>query len=147
MKAYLHQLFDYNYFCNKQLIECFSGLKKLPEKSPERFSHILNAHHIWNTRINARESQYGVWEVHKIDSWGDIHYDNQRESFEIITNADRFDKRISYETTEGRSYSNSLQDILFHIVNHSTHHRGQIVMDLRMQGIEPPALDYILFKR
>ena len=147
MKAYLHQLFDYNYFCNKQLIECFSSLKKLPEKSQERFNHILNAHHIWNARINGKDPQYDVWEVHKMDSWGDIHYDNQRESFEIITNADPLDKRISYETTEGRSHSSSLQDILFHIVNHSTHHRGQIVMELRMQGVEPPALDYILFKR
>ena len=147
MKAYLHQLFDYNYFCNKQLIESCAGLKKVPEKSLERFSHILNGHNIWNARINARNPDYGVWEIQTVEAWGDIHYDNQRESFEIITNADPLDKRISYETTDGRTYSNSLQDILFHIVNHSTHHRGQILADFRDTGLAPPIQDYIYYKR
>ncbi|TNF76236.1 MAG: damage-inducible protein DinB, partial [Bacteroidetes bacterium] len=57
------------------------------------------------------------------------------------------DRRIIYENTEGRSFSNTLQDILFHIVNHSTHHRGQITMDFRKNGMDPPLLDYILYKR
>ncbi|MEJ2162890.1 MAG: DinB family protein [Robiginitalea sp.] len=147
MKAFLHQLFDYNYYCNKQLIESCLGLKKAPISCVERFSHILNAHHLWNARINGRDPQYGVWEVHKIKAWGDIHYDNQRDSFEIITNAEPLEKRISYETTDGHSYSSSLQDILFHIINHSTHHRGQIIMDLRTNDVEPPSLDYIHYKR
>ncbi len=147
MKAYLHQLFDYNYFCNKQLIECFSSLKELPEKSTERFNHILNAHHIWNARILEEAPKLGVWELHEQPAWQELHYENQRNSFGIITNADSFDKRIIYENTEGRSFSNTLQDILFHIVNHSTHHRGQIALDFRANGMEPPLLDYILYKR
>ena len=108
---------------------------------------MLNAHHIWNSRIGERNADFAVWEVHEAAAWEEIHYDNQRDSFGIISNADSFDKRIIYENSEGRSFSNSLSDILFHIINHSTHHRCQIAMDFRANGIEPPSMDYILYKR
>ncbi len=147
MKTLFNQLFDYNFYCNRQLIEQCIALEKMPEKSQELFSHILNAHHIWNHRILQNQWEYEVWQQHDIKDWGDIHYENQRTSFEIITNTDNFDKRIDYETTEGRVFANDIKDILFHIINHSTHHRAQILADFRSNNIEPESLDYILYKR
>lgn len=147
MKSLFHQLFDYNFYCNKKLIEQFQDLKSAPEKSQELFSHMLNAHHIWNKRLLKKEAEYKVWQLHRMDKWEDIHYDNQRTTFEIITNTDDFNNRLDYQTSEGRFFANELKDILFHIINHSTHHRGQILMDLRNNKIEPEALDYIFYKR
>ena len=147
MKAFFHQLFDYNFYCNKKLIETCIRLEFIPENSARLFSHVLNAHHIWNARILDQAPALGVWDVHEAASWGDLHYQNQRDSFEIITNADLFDKRITYENSEGRTFANSLQDILFHIINHSTHHRAQVAADFRASGLEPPSLDYIVYKR
>lgn len=149
MKAFLNQLFDYNFYCNKKLIEACNTFDLVPAKSIERFSHILNAHHIWNARAVGKVPEYGVFQIHELKKWTDIHYENQRASFEIITNTDLedFDKRIDYENSEGRLFTNTLRDILFHIVNHSTHHRGQIAIDFRTAGIEPIPLDYIHYKR
>ena len=147
MKAFFHQLFDYNFYCNKKFIETCAQLEGVPEQSKRLFSHLLNAHHIWNARILGQEPAQAVWDVHEVAAWSDLHYQNQRDSFEIITNADPFDKRITYETTEGRTFSNTLQDILFHVINHSTHHRAQIAVDFRANGLEPLALDYIFYKR
>ena len=67
--------------------------------------------------------------------------------FEIITNTDDFEERVDYENIEKRLFINTKQDMLFHIINHSTHHRAQILMDFREQGIEPIALDYVFYKR
>ncbi|MEN8790391.1 MAG: DinB family protein [Flavobacteriaceae bacterium] len=147
MKSFLDQLFDYNFHSNKKLIEECQKLKKVPEKSLSLFSHILNAHHIWNARVLSAPVLYEVWQEHPLKEWGDIHYENQRSSFEIITNTDNFEIRIDYENAEGRQFTNTLQDILFHIINHSTHHRSQIAMDFRNAGIEPLKLDYIFYKR
>ncbi len=119
----------------------------VPAKSAELFSHMLNAHHLWNARILGKKPDYDVWQLHDVQDWGDIHYENQRASFEITTNADDFEKRIDYENTKGRLFTNTLQDILFHIINHSTHHRGQIATDFRANGLEPIPLDYIFYKR
>ena len=147
MKKLFNQLFDYNFYCNKKLIETFSALNEVPEKSLELFSHMLNAHHLWNARINGKKSRYDVWQVHQIKDWTEIHYENQRTSFEITSEADDFEKRIDYENSEGRLFTNTLQDLLFHIINHSTHHRGQIATNLRASGIIPQPLDYVFYKR
>ncbi len=147
MQGFLQQIFDYNFYCNRELIEQFSKWDMVPNRSSELFNHILNAHHIWNQRILGKVPDFGVWQKHEMEQWSDIHYENQRTSFEIITNTDDFSKRIDYESTEGRTYANELKDILFHIINHATHHRGQILTDIRENGHEPKALDYIFFKR
>ncbi|MEM9362686.1 MAG: DinB family protein [Bacteroidota bacterium] len=147
MKGFLQQLFDYNFYCNKQLMEQFVQMDKMPKKSVELFNHILNTHHIWNHRILEKTAEFDVWQKHKPKLWNDIHYENQRTSFEIITNTEDFSKRIDYTTTEGRTYANELKDMLFHIVNHATHHRGQILMNIQASKIKTIPLDYIFYKR
>ncbi|MEW2920824.1 DinB family protein [Muricauda sp. ANG21] len=147
MKGFLQQLFDYNFYCNKKLIAQCGSQKEISENCTRLFSHILNTHHIWNQRILGNSSEYSVWQEHPFAHWEDIHYDNQRSSFEIITNASDLHKRVEYENSEGRTFANELQDILFHVVNHSTHHRAQILKDYRDSGIAPEPLDYIFYKR
>ena len=147
MTVFFNQLFDYNFYCNKKLIEECSKLKNVPENSIKLYSHILNAHHIWNANILGKPAEYETWQIHDIKAWGDIHYENQRSSFEIITNADDFEKRISYENSEGRTFSNTLHEVLFHIINHSAHYRGQLAVDFKTNGIEPLSMDYIHYKR
>jgi uncharacterized damage-inducible protein DinB len=54
---------------------------------------------------------------------------------------------ISYQDTKGRSYSQSAWQILLHMVNHGTHHRGQVSGFLRAMGQTPPPLDMIAYYR
>jgi uncharacterized damage-inducible protein DinB len=37
----------------------------------------------------------------------------------------------------------TVEQILFHIVNHETHHRAQISMALQQMGIDPPNFDFV----
>ncbi len=147
MKSLFNQLFDYNFYCNKKLIEQCGALEKVPKETVRLFSHVLNAHHIWNCRLLGKPWELEVWQEHPVAQWEDLHYENQRTTFEIITNTDDFEKRMNYETTEGRVFANEVKDILFHLINHSTHHRAQILADLRSHDIAPPKLDYIFYKR
>ncbi len=147
MRSLFNQLFDYNFYCNRKIIEKCISIEKVPKRSIELFSHILNAHHIWNKRLLDEDWQYEVWQAHEVKDWEDLHYENQRTTFEIITNTDDFTKRVDYKTTEGRIFANELKDILFHVINHSTHHRGQIATEFRKNKIELEQLDYIFYKR
>lgn len=147
MDTFLNELFDYNFHCNKKLIEKCLALNTVPQRTVILFSHILNAHHVWNARILGKASKFEIWQEHEIKDWADIHYENQRSSFEIVSNANNFDKRIDYENTEGRLFTNTLQDILFHIINHSTNHRGQIAVDFRSNGEDPIGFDYVYYRR
>jgi uncharacterized damage-inducible protein DinB len=55
--------------------------------------------------------------------------------------------RISYKDTEGNPYEQPLWQILLHVVNHATHHRGQVSGFLRAMGHTPPPLDMTDFYR
>ena len=147
MKSFFNEIFDYNYYCNKKLIDECLAITTVPPKTIKLFSHILNAHHLWNARILEKASEHDIWQLHEVTDWADIHYENQRSSFEIMSNADGFDKRVDYENSEGRLFTNTLQDILFHIINHSTNHRGQIAVDFRDNGLTPIDLDYVYYRR
>jgi uncharacterized damage-inducible protein DinB len=57
-------------------------------------------------------------------------------------------RTVSYRTTSGRPYSQELQDILLHLFNHQTHHRGQAHACCSIvTGREPPTLDLLAFQR
>ena len=40
----------------------------------------------------------------------------------------------------------TIEEVLFHLLTHETHHRGQIIMALQRQGVDTPNLDYILIR-
>ncbi|SIQ09031.1 DinB family protein [Maribacter ulvicola] len=147
MEAFFNEIFDYNFHCNKKLIEHYSAINTVPTESMRLFSHILNTHHIWNARILNEPVGFEVWQEHDVKDWANIHYENQRSSFNIVTNAGNFDKHIDYENSEGRQFANSLKDILFHIINHATNCRGQINVDARSNDETSICLDYIYYKR
>jgi uncharacterized damage-inducible protein DinB len=54
---------------------------------------------------------------------------------------------LGYTDLRGREWRQPLWQIVFQVVNHSTHHRGQVSGFLRAMGRTPPALDFIVFVR
>jgi uncharacterized damage-inducible protein DinB len=56
-------------------------------------------------------------------------------------------RQISYKDTRGNPYTTPIWQIVLHLVNHGTHHRGQISGFLRAMGHTPPPLDLIAYYR
>jgi uncharacterized damage-inducible protein DinB len=54
---------------------------------------------------------------------------------------------IAYHDLKGRPYSQPVWQILLHLVNHGTHHRGQVSGFLRAMDHTPPPLDLIAYYR
>jgi len=55
---------------------------------------------------------------------------------------------LAYQTTSGKPYRQPRQDILLHLFNHQTHHRGQAHACCSiLTGSEPPTLDLLAFQR
>jgi uncharacterized damage-inducible protein DinB len=53
---------------------------------------------------------------------------------------------IEYRTLAGQSYRNSLADLVRHVVNHSTYHRGQAATQLRQLQVVPPSTDFVRYR-
>lgn len=55
--------------------------------------------------------------------------------------------KLSYKDMKGNPYETPLWQITLHVVNHGTHHRGQVSGFLRAMGHIPPPLDLIAYCR
>ncbi len=147
MKNFFEDKFDYTQHCNKQLIEL---LLKNPlcykNKISALASHTLNAHHIWNHRIFGVAPALSVWQELEIEYLQKINSENYEHSLEIIQ-LKELSEKINYSNSKGQKFTNSVAEILFHIINHSTYHRGQLISLLKIEGVEPLITDYIFYKR
>ncbi len=54
---------------------------------------------------------------------------------------------VRYATSDGKTHATPLGEFFLHMANHSTYHRGQVATLLRMAGVKPPAVDFILWIR
>ena len=147
MKQFFKELFEYGYHFNQKLGDVFNeSPDKISERAIKLYNHILNAHQIWNNRIEPEQLVFGVWEIHNAQDLKSIDQTNYQHTLQIL---DKFDlsEMINYANSKGKTYSNSIRDILFHIINHSTYHRGQIATDFKQYGLDPLVTDYIFYKR
>ena len=146
MKEKLIDLFEYTYHFNLEMIKVVSENRKIvDDKIISLINHTLNAQQIWNARILG-ESTFEVWQINPLESLQEIDHKNFLKSIDIISNLD-LDKRIEYQNSRGTKFENSIFEMLFHAVNHSTYHRGQINSLLKQNGLAPILTDYIFYKR
>ncbi len=55
---------------------------------------------------------------------------------------------FDYENSKGEQFKQPIFQMLLHVFNHGTYHRGQLVTMLRQLGVENiPATDFIVWSR
>lgn len=108
-------------------------------------SHMLSAQHIWAKRILGEKPDYAVWEVFKSEDFLSVFRTNIILLEEVLVTKALTDE-VSYRNSTG-SFSNTIEEILVHIFNHGTYHRGQLTKMLKQAGYVPPVTDYIILKR
>ncbi len=149
MKEYFKQLLEYSHYYNLEIIRKFNDGDLhliVPDRAIILLSHTLNAHKIWNYRILGSEEQIELWkDLHK-DQMEHAEKENFETTIEVLEKED-LDRVVEYRNTQGDHYENSIRDIIFHMVNHSTYHRGQIATEFRKEGIDPVVSDYVFYKR
>ncbi|MCZ4245398.1 DinB family protein [Pedobacter punctiformis] len=140
------EIVNYTQLADQRIISVFnSSTIDLPE-AEKLFSHVLNAQHVWVSRIKGEVPQYGVWDVHYRNEFEKISADNFTQIREILNNTP-LNQMVIYHNSKGDPYQSKVEEILFHLLNHSTYHRAQIATLFKKAGFEPPVTDYIMLKR
>lgn len=149
MSTAIHQMWAYNDWANRRVLKKLSELDTdLPYTALRLMSHIVNAQIIWLSRMKGMTPKWGTWDDHSIIECKELHEQSSAGLRECVeANVEGFTHNISYTNTMGITFHNNLQDILLQAFNHGTYHRGQIALELRRNGFEPPATDYIHFIR
>jgi uncharacterized damage-inducible protein DinB len=113
--------------------------------------HTFRAERIWLARIQegspatswARpEDEQLAWLV---TEWPHLHFRWQNWSAGL-SDSDG-DRIVQYSDLRGNPSAEPVWQLVLHVVNHSTHHRGQVSGFLRALGKTPPPLDLIRFVR
>ena len=142
-----HRLYQYNYDTNERLIQYLNENSVDSSQVDSWMSHLLNAHVIWLARLKGEISPYTVWQEQEHSQWVTINQQAWKDTQQFLNDTDDLAPTITYQNSQGASFQNRIDDILWHILNHSTHHRGQINTLIRQQGLTPTSMDYIFYAR
>lgn len=149
MKEHYIQLFEYEKWATGEVLDAMKQLPVQDEKCLEWMAHILMAQLVWYSRIVNSKEQYMPWDKRTFEECISLYENNSKCWAEYIGGLDEkdFAETISYKNTKGDSFENKMKDILTHVINHSTYHRGQIIAKLKGQLPSLPSTDYILYIR
>lgn len=137
---------EYHSWANEQFALHFSHNQIDLLHAVKLLSHVVNAHHIWNSRIATTQPQHGVWDVHASEQILAIQRSNLEKSLEILQTM-KVEAEIDYTNTKGERFTSQIWEVFTHVNYHSAYHRGQAALLLRQNHIAPPSTDYIHYRR
>lgn len=145
----LRRLFEYDRWATELVLEQLKAEKITDAQILRWMSHIANAHLIWQVRLKGQPSPYGIFQEYSLEEIAQLFAQVYRNWTDWLDTQDEvsINARISYTDSRGVAFGNTPQQICYHVVNHSTHHRGQVVARIRALGYVPKATDFIFFAR
>lgn len=159
-KKHFIYLADYQHWANESLFESLDHLTDAARKSEQglyfhsihhTLDHILVVNRLWAARLRGQNSSVSFNVIH-VNDWRELKVTLQKESRQfqhwLESQPDVFfEMSASYDGMEGKEHDNWVRDILTHVFNHATHHRGQISAVATSLGAPVPQMDYIYYKR
>lgn len=161
MKQILFQYAAYNFWANKILL---NKLSQLPDEILHKNME-SSFESIYKTLVHLMEVENIWWQRLKLKEPVLIPEKDPDENFEMLAKKllasskqwndwvrEANDKNIeyvfSYYNTKKEYFKQPVFEILMHLFNHQTYHRGQIVTMMRQNRIDKiPATDFIAFVR
>lgn len=161
MKGILLELAVYHSWANQTLL---SAIVNLPDEVQKKdvvssFSslyttvvHMWNAEYIWWQRLKLQERIIGPAETFS-GSLKEAQYNilNQNKKWEEWLQAAQdyqLQHVFQYKNSKGEQFKQPVYQMMMHVFNHATYHRGQLVTILRQLDIKKiPATDFIVWSR
>lgn len=115
------------------------------------FAHLVGAEWVWlqrwqGTSVTAPPAWTGEANFDQlVERLRDIQSE-RRELLGALDDAELL-RPLAYRTFAGTAHENTIGDLVRHVVNHGTYHRGQLSMRIRQLGHQPPSTDYIAWLR
>lgn len=161
MKELLKQYAAFNTWANRKLMDVILALPaekqvaEITSSFPGLYKtvlHMLDAESIWWQRLKLLEKL----QVPSQEFRGSM----EELAGELISQSKRWEEWVSnasdlslehvfqYKTFSREQFKQPTWQMIMHVINHSTYHRGQLITILRQLGVEKlPPTDFILWSR
>jgi len=153
----------YNCWANERLYGCAAQLT--PEALAEdrgaffgsllgTLNHLLVTDRLWMSRLEGASPRGTRLNEVLHEDFRDLSAARRSQDQKIIAfvhdlSEERLAEPLDYATTGGTPYSQPLHQVLAHLFNHQTHHRGQAhhLIGLALGREKAPVLDLLVYQR
>jgi len=148
MKKYFLKLYQYNDWANRRVLDSLTRQKVDDEQILTLMGHIVAAQFLWLHRIKGLPSpDVKLWGKYELRRLTTLAEQAGKQWLEFVESTDDFNREMTYKNYVGDDYTNNVEMIMIHLVNHSSYHRAQIALLLRQKGLEPINTDFITYDR
>ena len=157
--AYFHRLGRYNAWANERLYAACAALSDEDRKRgrPSFFgsihrtlNHILVGDRVWLSRLDGRPHGVKSLDQELYGDFGQLSAARRDEDARLTAVVGSYKNEdlkryLAYRSMAGEAKSVPMAQVLGHLFNHQTHHRGQIHGLLSDTPVPPPSLDLVAF--
>lgn len=156
MVDYFRGLLKYEGWANTATLDSMETVPPGQQSSTQAVrAHQVMAHNqlarsVWLARVQGRSEAVADW----FPAW--TVAETRRRAADLdraweallagVTDAD-LARTVTYTSSEGKSYASRLDEVLTHVFNHSTYHRGQVARLVTEAGGRRASTDYIAMTR
>jgi uncharacterized damage-inducible protein DinB len=149
MKEHFMRVMKHDYWASERLLQTMRQLPWIPIKAKEIFDHIIAAEVVWYARIAEINPEIPVWKSNlDMASISTLLNECHQRWMELLeSDEDVLSKKITYQNSSGKEFTNTAAEVLTHLSLHSQYHRGQVIILIRDQVEHLPSTDYIMYLR
>lgn len=156
LKEHIKNIFLYNQWANEKLFAAIPAVLADVEINSSFNSirktvyHMWDAETVWLERITNKPPTPWPASAEYIGTFEEsfVKIKEQENNYIKFIEGTDLSERVYYKNLKGDEFSNSYFEVLSHVANHSTFHRGQLVTMLRQVGVtQIPSTDLIAYYR
>jgi uncharacterized damage-inducible protein DinB len=147
IKQYLTDTFHFNDGANREMMK---KLTSLPDKTMvlKHLSHLINSQNKWMERIiqNPEANTLSWWDPVYAEEELLLKWETSVQrwlDFIASKSEEELNTEVIFTGFDGAQWAATPADIALQLNYHSIHHRAQIQLFIREQGVEPDFIDYI----
>lgn len=147
LNEYLDRSLSFTRWADAKILQAINH-PDVPDKALRLAAHYFNTYSVWASRILGQPLVLSIWpDPVGFDFVAAMSDGHSRFEAALKAHTSNMDAAISYKSSQGQPFTNTVADIVQHVFLHGQYHRGQINQLLREAGLEPVSIDFISFAR
>jgi uncharacterized damage-inducible protein DinB len=148
MKTYFLKLFEYDEWANERVVGCLNQQQVNDGKVIGLMGHVFVAQLVWANRVmGIPPPALKLWDDYKVAQLTNLRHQAVEQWRKFFRENDDLSRKITYTNFSGKTFTNDVQNIMTHVIHHSTYHRGQVAILLPSLGFQAVNTDFITYER
>lgn len=139
------RLFAYDGWANREVLTSLRAAGTPLPQALKLMAHIFAAECLWMERLEQKPQTLAVWPEFTAEECElqAAQLPALWKKYLAASSEAELARPVTYQNSRGETFSSRKDDILTHLITHSTHHRGQVAAAVRAGGFTPAYTDFI----